>query len=73
MITVDVRLLVRGSGDRSTDEVLEQLLSGVLRVHAVVELPRPDRPYRVVPPVHRLARSAAHHVIVRDWSGEVLR
>jgi hypothetical protein len=68
MMTIDARLLVRG--DRDVREALEQLLTGVLRVHAVVELV--TLPSGVVVPgatVHRLPRSA-HHVAVRDWRGD---
>lgn len=87
MMTVDVRLLVRSSR-HPVDDVLEQLLTGTLRVQAVVQLvpdPRvatPGDPQRVnvhrgclVPttPVRRNARGASHHAAVRDWDGEVVR
>lgn len=77
MRTVDVRLLVRG--DHVVENVLEQLLSGALRVHAVAELvpdPRPGAPTygRHVPvsPVHR-ARRSEHREDVATWRGELLR
>lgn len=82
MITFDVRLLVRG--DHTADEVLEQLLTGVLRVHAAVELvpdprltsvdgQRSNENYgRHVPsaPVHRNPRSATTYAAVRHWYGD---
>jgi hypothetical protein len=70
MMTVDVRLLVRGN--REIDEVLRQLLSGVLRVHAAVQLL--TLPSGLVAPdvtVYRLPRSVQHYATVRAWSGEL--
>lgn len=68
MITYDLRVLVRG--DHTPDEVMEQLLTGALRAHAVVEL----TPNHVAPstPVHRNQRSEAHYAAVRVWRGESL-
>lgn len=75
MITYDVRLLVRDGQPPSV--VLEQLLTGVLRVHAVVLLvPDPGAPAdRPTPasPVHRNPRSYAHYEQVRDWVGQRVR
>lgn len=77
MRTVDVRLLVRES--HTVEDVLSQLLSGALRIHAVAELvtdPRPDAPtygrHVPVPPVHR-ARRSEHREDVATWRGELLR
>ena len=68
MRTFDVRVLVRG--DHTVDEVMEQLLTGALRAHAVVELvPNELSP---LPPVHRNSRSEAHYAAVRIWHGEAL-
>lgn len=77
MITYDLRVLVR-EGRATPDEVLTQLLSGVLRVHAVVELstlttaPNGESVVRPVEPVYRNPRSTTHYAVARDWSGEVL-
>lgn len=71
MNTIDVRLLVRGDARRTTAEVLEQLLSGALVVHAVVELATEHVPPS--PPVHRSHRSETHYAAARDWRGEAVR
>lgn len=82
MRTVDVRLLVRGT--HTAAEVLTQLLSGVLRIHGVVELlpdrrgalpngrPNPTYGHAVpVDPVLRNARTRQYHDVAA-WRGEVL-
>lgn len=84
METVDVRLLVRGRR-RAPGELLEQLLRGVLRVHAAVELvpdPRvatrdgranPTYGHHVpVAPVHR-HRDAVRFDVAQTWDGRDLR
>lgn len=76
MRTVDVRLLVRGSAH--VPDLLEQLLSGALRVHAVVELvpdPRASADRGTATPslpIHRHRHSESHYAVVRDWRGDVL-
>lgn len=71
MRTIDVRLLVRGSHD--VDDVLEQLLTGALRVHASVQLVTTASGLTVpVAPIHRATRSANTFAVVRSWDGTVL-
>lgn len=67
-MTLDVRLLVRTGHD--VDQALYQLLTGVLRVHAVVPLTTLPSGLTVpTPPVLRLDRSTSHYAVVRDWDG----
>jgi hypothetical protein len=81
--TVDVRVLVRAAR-HPTNDILEQLLNGTLRVHAVVELiPDPRLALRdgtrnpsygrtvAAPPVYRHHRSSWQPT-VRDWTGDVV-
>jgi hypothetical protein len=69
--TLDVRLLVRGSHDAA--EALGQLLTGVLRVHAAVELvTTPSGLVVPVAPVYRAPRSVTHLAVARTWDGGVL-
>lgn len=68
MRTLDVRLLIRSSHD--ADEALDQLLTGVLRVHAAVELvTTPSGIVVPVAPIHRHGDLASHHAATRAWSG----
>jgi hypothetical protein len=69
--TIDARLLVRHS--QEVDVALRQLLTGVLRVHAVVALTALPSGLTVPSvPVHYLERSLTHHADVGAWDGRRL-